>query len=317
MSEDFHVKGRVSLDGSSLSRAGESIKRGLGQSFGQVASSFRASLLSVFSAGAMTALVGNSLRKALETSTEAAKTGVSTEEYATLQRLAEQTGVTVDEIAKKYIKAKETGGAFADTVQKAMAELLNDGLIPTTNQTQAMADAMLKLSDFAAKAAVAVGDVVANASKTAEEGGGGVFGWLLGSAKKTGQIMLGWTQEKIANAIEFVGGEASKLREDGLRNKLKGYGVDPDAPSKPKAAEKPMTAFGTARAEIAADAAAKLRKEAFSSGEKSQAMSVSALTQIGGYQTRGQSLASAQEYQLKLLNRQVGDLVALTKKGLQ
>lgn len=315
MAEDFHVKGKVSVDGSSLGRAADSIKTGLSRAFGSVAGSFRGALLSVFSAGALTALIGNNLRKALEQTTEAGKAGVSTEEYATLARLAEQTGVSVEEIAKKYIKAKEQGGEFATTVRNAMGELLDDGLIPTTKQTEAMANAMLQLSDFASKAAVAVGDVVANATKTANEGGGGVFGLILGSAKKTGQILLGWTQERIADAVEFVGGKASSLREDALRNKLKGYGIDPDGGPAPAEVQKPQTAFGKAKDEVTAEAAAKFRKDAVGTADKSQAMPVANLTQIGGYMTRGINSATQQEYQLKLLNRQIGDLVATVKRG--
>jgi len=313
MADDFYVKGGVRFDSSQVNSAAQAIGGSMNRAMDTVASRFRRQMIGALTGGGFVTLITKTVRESAEIQKKASKFGIDPQIMATLSRLATQTGAEVADLANQYLNAKEKGGEFAQTIEAAMTDLLNKGLIPTTDQIDKMASAMQKLADIVDK----LGPAVGSGAKWMEDPSTFFTDWYKGIAIINGKIgrMIG----------NVTGIDWFKKQAD--RSTQYGYGIGEfDTTGQPKT-DTPKSDADKAKDQIIKDLQFELWWERIGGNQNwtsskeekakdtTQNQQVSSAAQIGLFWTKGMGSMTEQEYQLKLINRQMADLVATVKRG--
>lgn len=324
---DFSITGGFELDTEGIARGAQKATREFNTLGTRIAHSFRERIVSTLGAAGITWAIKKELEKANKVTIEAAKFGVNTEEFQTLQRLAEQTGNSVEKLAEQFIAAKASGTDFAQSVGDAMKQLRGSGAIMTAEDVANMAKAYQAIADLQAKAAPIVAGLASGVSGTINEVAGNPKGILAGlwqNTKDWAKITGGGIMEWMAGLAPEGNAQAEEFRQKGynLRRSVTERTNEEDIAKLGNSTETPLEKLiRELQNQAATDAWWKAvggdenwsSRKTKSKKERSRDFDVSSLTGIGGYMQSAAPKTRA-ETQLELINRKMDDLVASGRK---
>lgn len=322
---DFAVKAAVEIDGESMARGVSKLRGTMERTAAKIGGTFRERILGALGAAGATFVIKETLRKGFETQTAATKLGVDPMEFQTLKRLADQTGASVEDLGKKYVEAKLTGGSFAKEVQAAMADLVSQGLITTTDEIGRLSKAFVDIADVMQKLAPVIAGGVGALAGTVEKVTGdsdGMIAGYIGQWSRGLLVMAGRSQEAFGNLFG-----KGNWTEAGLARQLRAYGIagqDQGKPGSKPSGSPSETSWDKLLREMRERLQFEAEWEAMggntnwtsstSSKSKPAAANVSDLMQIGGYMSSGATVSPV-ETQLQLINRKLDDLVGAAHKA--
>lgn len=323
---NFSITGGFVLDTEGLARGAQKLTREFNTLGTRIAHSFRERIVSTIGAAGLTWAIKKELEKAQKVTTEAAKYGLNTEVFQTLQHLAEQTGNSVEELANQFIEAKASGTEFAQEVGDAMRQLRDSGAIMSADDVQQMAKAYQAIAQLQAKAAPIVAGAAGAVSGTINDitsNKEGIAAGVIQNTKDWLKIMIGGLIEGVTSLADPGDERVQRYNEYG-RNLRRSVTANTNATDIEGAATATETPLERLIRELQNQAATDAWWKAVGGNEnwstkektkkeKTRAFEVSSLTGIGGYM---QSAApkTAAETQLEMINRKLDDLVATGRK---
>lgn len=267
----FSIMGRLALDTTAFTRGLAGAKNSVGPAASQIGQQFKGKLLEALGAGALIATTKATLQKAFDVRRESGRSGVGTEEYQTLKRIADQTGESVDVLAEKLRVAKLEGGSFADDVKRASDELLAMGVIIADDKIQNLANLFQKIADITATMAPAIAGLL-DGFLQFQKIGTGVFESLIGNAQMFYGMLTG--KSHLIEAGQQMMSEAGQPQEASSA----GGKTAVDSLKEQIARDREVEQWWK---DVGGDEAQKERKKGAMG--KFERPTVSSLTQVGGY----------------------------------